>query len=127
MSMRDLYQQDLLDHYQHPRNFGLLEKYDFVSPLYNPSCGDSVTFSGRVRDGMLSEITFEGKGCVLSIAMASKLTEHSKNMSCNDIARLSEETVFFLLAMDLGFKRMQCGMLPIQALQKGVKAFVESL
>jgi nitrogen fixation NifU-like protein len=125
--MRDLYQQDLLDHYQHPRNFGLLEKYDFVSPLYNPSCGDSVTFSGRVRDGMLSEITFEGKGCVLSIAMASKLTEHSKNMSCNDIARLSEETVFFLLAMDLGFKRMQCGMLPIQALQKGVKAFVESL
>ena len=126
MSMRDLYQQDLLDHYQHPRNFGLLQEYDFVSPLYNPSCGDSVTFSGRVRDGVLLDITFEGKGCVLSVAMASKLTEHCKNMSCNDIAQLSEETVFLLLAMDLGFKRMQCGMLSIQALQKGVKAFVES-
>ena len=125
MSMRALYQQDLLDHYQNPRNFGLLLEYDFLSPLYNPSCGDSVTFSGRILQGELAVITFEGKGCVLSVAMASKLTQYCKNMSCQDVLKLSEETVFLLLAMDLGFKRMQCGMLPIQAVQKGVKTFME--
>ncbi len=124
MSIHNLYQQELLNHYQNPRNFGILQAYDFLSPMYNPSCGDSVTFSGCILQGAVTILTFEGKGCVLSVAMASKLTEYCKNMPIQEVLQLNEETVFLLLAMDLGFKRMQCGMLAIQSLQKGVKAFI---
>jgi len=120
MSLQNIYQQDLLDHYQHPKNFGILPKYDFISPIYNPSCGDSVTICGIIKDGILTQISFEGKGCILSIAMASKLTEFAQGKTTDTILEQNEELVEQLLKMELGIKRIQCGMLSIMALQKGI-------
>ena len=125
MSMQNLYEQDILDHYQSPRNFGLFLPSDFISPVYNPSCGDSVTICGLVEQGRISRIAFEGKGCVLSLAMASKLTELVKNKSLDEILLYNEDLVEQLLNMQLGIKRMQCGMLSVQALQKGIKLYLD--
>ena len=71
MSLQNLYEQEILDHYQNPRNFGLLPSFDFISPKFNPSCGDSVTICGKIEGNILTGLAFEGKGCVLSLAMAS--------------------------------------------------------
>ena len=124
MSIKNLYQGDILDHYENPKNRGLLTKFDFISPMYNPSCGDSVTMSGLIKDQIIEKVTFEGKGCVLSLAMASKLTEFAIGKSLQEIQSLDEQVVFDLLGMQLGPKRMQCGLLPLQALQKGVNLFL---
>lgn len=122
MGIQNLYEQELLDHYQNPRNFGLFEPFDFISPMYNPSCGDSVTICAMVHEGRISKIAFQGKGCVLSVAMASKLTEFALHKKLEDIIELDDALVEQLLKMQLGLKRMQCGMLSLMALQKGIKS-----
>ena len=121
MSMHNLYEQEILDHYQNPRNFGLPTAFDFISPQYNPSCGDSVTMCGSVADNVVTAVHFEGKGCVLSLAMASMLTEFAQGKTTDELLLCNDELVSLLLKTQLGIKRMQCGMLPLQALQKGLK------
>ena len=127
MGMQNLYEQNILDHYQNPRNFGLLQSFDFISPFYNPSCGDSVTVSGIIEDEIVKKITFEGKGCVISLAMASMLTVFAQNKPLKEILLYNEDLVEHLLKTQLGIKRLQCGMLPLQALQKGIKLHVEKI
>ena len=122
--MHNLYEQELLDHYQNPRNFGLLTTFDFISPMYNPSCGDSVTISGLIEDGAVKVVKFEGKGCILSVAMASKLTVFAVGKKTEEIKAYDEQLVEQLLNMPLGLKRMQCGMLSLIALQKGISQFL---
>lgn len=125
MNLQNLYEQDIIDHYQNPRSFGLLSVYDFISPIYNPSCGDSVTICGLVQDDRIVKITFEGKGCILSLAMASKLMEFACHKKIDEILQWDENLVEQLLKMQLGIKRMQCGMLSLQALQKGMKLYID--
>ena len=65
-----LIQQDLQFHAKNPSNFGMLPDLDFVSGQHNPSCGDSVMMGGRVHDGKVVALCFQGSGCVISMAMA---------------------------------------------------------
>lgn len=127
MSMHNLYQQEILDHYQNPRNFGLPAAFDFISPQYNPSCGDSVTICGSVQGQIVSSVSFEGKGCVLSLAMASLLTQFAQGKTIDELLVCNEDLVGQLLKTQLGIKRMQCGMLPLQALQKGLRLYREKI
>lgn len=127
LGIKNLYEQEILDHYQHPRNFGILLKFDFISPVYNPSCGDSITMSGVVKDNKIEQIGFEGKGCILSIAMASKLTLFVQGRSCDEVLAYNIDLVEQLLNIQLGPKRMQCGLLSLQALQNGIRAFLKKL
>lgn len=122
-----LIQQDLIDHAKHPRNYGLFKDADFVSEELNPSCGDSVQLSGKVLDGVLQDIRFEGVGCVLSLAMASKLTEYVEGMQLSMIMQLNEGLVEELLNLSLGPNRLQCGMLSVIALKKGVGEYQRAL
>ncbi len=127
MSMQNLYEQEILDHYQNPRNFGLLPTFDFVSPFYNPSCGDSVTICGTIKGNVVTELKFEGKGCILSLAMASMLTVFGQGKTIDLLLDCNEDLVEQLLKTQLGIKRVQCGMLPVQALQNGIKLYLKKV
>ena len=116
-----LKQQDLLDHAKNPQNYGLLVTCSFVSGQHNPSCGDSITICGLVDGAILRDIRFEGNGCMLSLAMTSKLTEFAKNKSLAEVLAFDQDLVGELLGIELGPNRIQCGMLSIQALQAGIK------
>lgn len=70
----DLYQQIILDHYRRPRNKGRAEPADFAARETNPLCGDDIEITGRLADGRLAEIRFDGHGCAISQASASILT-----------------------------------------------------
>lgn len=118
-----LYKQDLLDHSNNPRNYGIVPNCDFVSGEHNPSCGDSVMICGFVKDGVVKEVRFEGSGCILSQAMASKLTEYAQGLTLFEILQLDEELVADLLGISLGPNRLQCGLLSVMALQKGVRFY----
>jgi len=65
----------LLDHYQNPRNFGHLENPDIVHEEGNPSCGDQIRIEIKLEDNKIADIKFTGKGCTISQASASILTE----------------------------------------------------
>ena len=73
--LQDYYKQIVLDHYRRPRNRGNLENADIEEHLNNPLCGDEVTVYANLRDGKVADIRFSGRGCSISQASASMLTE----------------------------------------------------
>lgn len=121
-----LYQDILIDHYRSPRNRGALEHPDFTSGEDNPSCGDSVSMYGRVKDGILTEVSFEGKGCVISQAAASMLTEKVKGKSLTEIMTLDAAFMRNLVGIELGPTRVRCALLALEALHKGIQEYLNA-
>lgn len=89
--MQGFYKEILLDHYQRPRNRGELENADLQEHLNNPLCGDQVTVYATLRDGRVDEVTFTGRGCSISQASASMLTEHLSGKSREEAEAEIEE------------------------------------
>ncbi len=73
--LTDLYQEVILDHNKHPRNFGQIEAADHCAQGYNPLCGDQLTLYLKMDGDRVAEVRFEGQGCAISTASASILTE----------------------------------------------------
>lgn len=115
--------EEVLDHYRNPRNRGTMAKPDFTSGQHNPSCGDSVCMQGRVAHGKLSDVAFESKGCVISQATASLLSETFKGKPLADILAMDKETLLKALGIPLGPTRLKCALLPLMALQQGVNEY----
>jgi len=90
MDLRDLYRDVILDHNKRPRNFGALEPADTRADGHNPLCGDRLTVTVRLDDGRIGDIRFEGKGCAISTASASLMTEAVKGMDLAAVGRLRD-------------------------------------
>jgi nitrogen fixation protein NifU and related proteins len=89
--LRALYQEVILDHAKHPRNAALVEHHSCRAEGNNPMCGDRVTVTARLADdGGLADVGFEAKGCAISIASASMMTEALKGRSAETARRLFE-------------------------------------
>ena len=71
----DLYREIILDHYRSPRHKGRVEDPDISARGYNPLCGDDIELTVRLRDGRIDAVAFDGRGCSISQASASMLTE----------------------------------------------------
>jgi nitrogen fixation NifU-like protein len=88
-SLRELYQEVILDHSRHPRHFGKLEHATNTAQGYNPLCGDRVTIYLIVgKDGRIADIKFEGKGCAISQASASLMTDMVVGRSVSEAEKL---------------------------------------
>ena len=122
----NLYQDVLIDHYRNPRNRGVIEHPDFRSGEDNPSCGDSVSMYGRVEDGRLIVVSFEGTGCVISQAAASMLTEKVVGQRLDAIMKLDAAFMRNLVGIELGPTRVRCALLALEALQKGIQEYLNA-
>jgi len=78
MDLKELYRDVILDHNRHPRNFGRIEAANRNAEGHNPLCGDRLTLSVRLNGERIEDIRFEGKGCAISTASASLMTEAVK-------------------------------------------------
>jgi len=76
--LRDLYQDMIFDHYRQPRNYGRLAHANHTAEGYNPLCGDKVSITLILKDGVIHDLKFEGVGCAISTASASLMTESLK-------------------------------------------------
>ena len=121
--MMNLYHQEIMDHYRYPRNRGAVAGATFSSQEYNPSCGDRVQFQGIVHKGAITHIGFTGHGCVISQSTASMLTELVLNKSIKDVLVLDKDAILTMLGITLGPTRLKCALLPLQALQEGLKNY----
>jgi nitrogen fixation protein NifU and related proteins len=88
MDLKDLYRDVILDHNKRPRNFGKLEPADSRADGHNPLCGDRLTVFLRMSGDRVEDIRFEGKGCAISTASASLMTEAIKGKDKTDIGTL---------------------------------------
>jgi nitrogen fixation protein NifU and related proteins len=117
MLMDDFYRDYILDHYRHPRNFGQLEHPDAEAEDLNPLCGDEIRMQLKVDDGVISDVRFSGKGCAISQASASMLTEAVKGMKLADVATLSKDVVLDNVGIGISPTRMKCAMLGLRVLK----------
>jgi nitrogen fixation protein NifU and related proteins len=115
--MDDFYRDYILDHYRSPRNFGHLDRVDASAEDLNPLCGDTITMELQVDDGKVSDVRFSGKGCAISQASASMLTEEIKGMKLEDVARLSKDIVLENVGIGISPTRMKCAMLGLRVLK----------
>jgi nitrogen fixation protein NifU and related proteins len=124
--MLNLYQEILMDHYRNPRNNGVIEGADFSAEQRNSSCGDEVLCTGIITNDTLGSVLFKGKGCVISQATASLLSEYVQNKSLTALLALDKDDITAMIGMPLGLVRLQCGLLPLMALQNGIRDYVRS-
>jgi nitrogen fixation NifU-like protein len=118
--VENVYREHILDHYRHPRNQGVLDDADISCELDNPVCGDVVRLDVRLSDGRVSEARFSGRGCVISMASASMLTEKVLGKTVEELRELTDEDVFKMMGITLGPVRAKCGLLPLRVLQEGM-------
>src|SRR3989475_3709549 len=88
MDLRELYQDIILDHGRHPRNFRALEHPTHLARGHNPLCGDRVTIYLAVDGDRISDVSFEGRGCAISTAAASLMTEVLKGKTVEEARAL---------------------------------------
>ena len=90
-ALRELYQEVILDHSRHPRHYGALDHASHKADGYNPLCGDRVTVYLKLDvDGRVGDIAFEGKGCAISQASASMMTDMLKGRTAEDADKLMQ-------------------------------------
>ncbi len=117
--MDDLYREVILDHYQHPRNYGTLDPADISYEEDNPVCGDHIRLDIRLKDNRVAEVRFSGKGCAISQASASMLTEAIEGKTLEELQSFNKDDILDLLGIPLGPVRLKCALLPLKVLKAG--------
>jgi nitrogen fixation protein NifU and related proteins len=113
--MDDLYREQILEHYKRPHNFGRPDHFELDYADSNPFCGDEQhLFLALDDDGRVAEARFEGKGCAISTAATSMLTEELAGLSREEVLRLPKEFVLDLLGIDISATRMKCALLGLK-------------
>lgn len=122
--MLNMYQEIIMDHYKNPRNRGKIDNGCCLSAeLRNSSCGDEISCSGVIVNNTIDSIYFDGKGCVISQAAASLLSEKVKNNSIDVIMGFDQDDMVALIGISLGPVRMQCALLALTALQQAIQLY----
>jgi nitrogen fixation protein NifU and related proteins len=119
--MDPLYREIILEHWQNPQNAGVIKNTDFDVMEVNPLCGDKIRLTGKLENGKLTEIAFEGVGCAISQASASLFTEDVKGESLVLLKDKREKDVLDLLGIELTPARTKCALLVLKTLQNGVR------
>jgi nitrogen fixation protein NifU and related proteins len=114
--MDDLYRDYILEHYRRPHNFGVLDNATATQEGANPLCGDRITLQLRVADGQIASVGFTGRGCAISQASASLLTDEIKGKPVATAAGMGPNDVLDMLGIEISPARMKCAMLSLETL-----------
>jgi nitrogen fixation NifU-like protein len=120
--MPALYSEKLLDHFRRPRNYGALTAPDVSYESFNPLCGDRIRIELKIENEAVKEVRFRGDGCAISIAATSLLTEL---ILADGSPAISDEQLIAALESDIKPARIQCALLPLDALRAGLKIYEE--
>jgi nitrogen fixation NifU-like protein len=115
--MDDLYRDYILEHYRRPHNFGVIEDADASHEGANPLCGDRITLMVGVTDGVVDRVGFTGRGCAISQASMSLLTDEIKGKPLSEVADIRADDVLDLLGIEIRPARLKCAMLSHESLQ----------
>jgi nitrogen fixation NifU-like protein len=118
--MDDLYRELILDHYQHPHNHGEIPEADISYEDSNPLCGDKIRIDIKLKNNVVEDVKFNGKGCAISQASASMLTDELLGKSLDEIKAMDKQFILDMLGIPLGPTRVKCALLPLKVIKAGV-------
>jgi nitrogen fixation protein NifU and related proteins len=114
----ELYREQILEHYKRPHNFGRLERFDLEFEDSNPFCGDEQHVTIRLDESdRVAEVAFDGKGCAISTAATSLLTDELAGKTREELLALPKEYVLDLLGIDISATRMKCALLGLKVVK----------
>lgn len=117
----NMYRERIIDLYESPLNYGMLELADFSHEEDNPLCGDVIRIDVRLnRENRVTAVAWSGNGCVISQASASLLTEAIKGMSLDELKVFSKKQLLDLVGVPLNKTREKCALLSLKVLKAGV-------
>jgi nitrogen fixation NifU-like protein len=112
-----MYQEIILDHFRNPKNKGALKNSNAHAHDVNTSCGDEVTMQLLVEGDVVKDIKFEGRGCAISVAATSMLTESVIGKRVEDVIRMDKQEVLDLLGVPISGMRLKCALLGFKVLK----------
>ena len=127
-SGEDMYREHILDHYKHPRNFGVLDPADVDHEANNPLCGDEIrlTFKVNAKDEV-ENVKFTGRGCAISQASASLLTSRVKGKPLREIKLIDRDEIVKMLGIPISPVRLKCALLSLAVLREGIEIYEKNL
>lgn len=121
----DLYAENILDHFQHPRHHGTISAATLTLEDANPLCGDKLQLSLQIEqdaagNSIIKDLAFDGSGCAISQAAMSMVAEeiHGKNLTA--AASITPETIYEMLGVQLSTARVKCALLSHSLLKKAL-------
>ena len=115
--MDDLYRDYILEHYRRPHNFGVIDAPTASFEGSNPLCGDRITLQIGINDGVVERVGFTGRGCAISQASASLLTDEIKGKPLAEVTGFRADDLLDLLGIEISPARLKCAMLSHDSLQ----------
>ena len=119
-----IYQENILDHYKNPRNFGRIENASVHHHERNPLCGDELDiFLVIDKNKKVADVKFNGHGCAISQASASLLTEEIKGRNIDELSSMTKENILKMLGIPISPVRLKCALLSLDTLKNGILIF----
>ena len=120
--MDDLYRDEILEHYREPHNFGTLDAPDASYEGHNPLCGDRITMMLMVdADGAVGDVAFSGRGCAISQASASMLTDEIRGRPVIEVEAMTNQDILDLLGIEISPARLKCALLSLDTVQHALE------
>jgi nitrogen fixation NifU-like protein len=119
-----MYSATVMDHFNNPRNAGVIEDADGVGEVGNPVCGDMMTFYIKVKDDRLVDVKFQTFGCVAAIAVSSMVSEMAKGKKLEEAKKITNKSVAEVLG-GLPQNKLHCSNLGAEALTLAIKNYQE--
>lgn len=117
----ELYRELIIEHASNPRNAGTIEHPDFFGEEVNPACGDEIRLYLKLEDGKVSDVKHASKGCAISQASVSLLTEKMRDMTKGELSGITKEDALACLGVPLGTMRLRCALLSLEALRRALR------
>jgi len=120
--MDNLYRDFILEHYRQPHNRGVLDPADLAFADSNPTCGDEMSMTLRLDEAKerVADVAFDGRGCAISQASASILTDELRGLSLDELRAIDPRDVVENLGVPIGPARLKCALLSFKVLQGAV-------
>jgi len=121
--MDNLYRDFILEHYRNPHNKGTLDPHDLHFADSNPTCGDEMSMTLRLDEGRsaIADVAFDGRGCAISQASASILTDGLRGQTLDEVRGLNPKDLLAELGVPIGPARLKCALLAYKVLQGAVR------
>jgi len=119
-----MYQENILDHYKSPRNFGKIENATVHHHEYNPLCGDEIDMFLLIDENKkIVDIKVYPRGCAISVASASMLSEQIKGKNLDELKTMTKEEILEMLGIPISPVRLKCALLSLDTLKNSILIF----
>ena len=119
-----MYQENILDHYKSPRNFGKIENATVHHHEYNPLCGDEIDMFLLIDENKkIVDVKVFPRGCAISVASASMLSEQIKGKNLDEVRNLTKEQILEMLGIPISPVRLKCALLSLDTLKNSILIF----